>query len=338
MTRGRVDMMDDQAETLRRMAVLARGGEVAHEWPLPGAPRTGHSAVRVMAITSGKGGVGKTHIVVNLAYALQRLGARVLILDADLGLGNVDVLLGIAPQFTLQHVLEGTKTLAEILVEGPAGMMILPAGSGVQELAHLTEAQRTRLLEALDTFDDELDFVLVDTGAGISANVMYFNIAAQDSVIVVTPEPTSLTDAYALVKVLATQYAATHFKVVLNMVASVAEAEDVFHRLTMVTQRFLHISLEYLGFIPRDMSFLHAVRQQQALLEYAPHSPAARCFQDIARTVLANPARVPQRSQPQDNLQFFWRRLLTRRTPPAAGARHSMCEGSEGADHEGVMQ
>lgn len=338
MTRERVDVMDDQAGTLRRMAGRVRGGDASHEWPLSDAPRARHSAVQVMAITSGKGGVGKTHIVVNLAYALQRQGARVLILDADLGLGNVDVLLGIAPQFTLQHVLEGTKTLAEILVQGPAGMMILPAGSGVQELAHLTEAQRTRLVEALDTLDDKLDFVLVDTGAGISANVMYFNIAAQDSVIVVTPEPTSLTDAYALVKVLTTQYAETHFKVVLNMVASAAEAEDVFHRLTMVTQRFLHISLEYLGFILRDASFSHAVRQQQALLEYAPNSAAARCFQDIARSVLAAPVRVLQRSQPQDNLQFFWRRLLTRRTPPAAGALHSVCKDSEGADHQGVMQ
>ena len=338
MTRGRVDVMDDQAGTLRRLAGRFRGGGPSPDWPLSDASRAGRAACRVMAITSGKGGVGKTHIVVNLAYALQRLGARVLILDADLGLGNVDVLLGIAPQFTLQHVLEGTKTLAEILVEGPAGMMILPAGSGIQELVHLTEAQRIRLLEALDTLDDEFDFVLVDTGAGISANVMYFNIAAHDSVIVVTPEPTSLTDAYALVKVLATQYAETHFKVLLNMVASAAEAEDVFHRLTMVTQRFLHISLEYLGCILRDTSFSHAVRRQQALLDYAPNSAAARCFQDIARSVLANPVGVLQQSQPQGNLQFFWRRLLTRQTPPSAGALHSVCEDSERADHQGVMQ
>jgi flagellar biosynthesis protein FlhG len=330
--------MDDQAETLRRLAVQNHGGDTSHEWRFANATCAGHSAVRVMAISSGKGGVGKTHIVVNLAYALQRQGARVLILDADLGLGNVDVLLGIAPQFTLQHVIEGTKTLAEILVEGPVGIMILPAGSGIHELSHLTKGQQIRLLEALDTLDDELDFVLVDTGAGISTNVMYFNIAAQDSIIVVTPEPTSLTDAYALVKVLATQYAVTHFKVLLNMVASAAEAEDVFHRLTMVTQRFLHISLEYLGYICRDTSFSQAVRHQQALLEYAPHSAASQCVLDIARNVLANSARVSQRPQPQDNLQFFWRRLLSRRIPPSAGALHSRCEDSEGADHQGVMQ
>ena len=181
-----------------------------------------------MSFTSGKGGVGKTHIVVNLAYALQRLGARVMVLDADLGLANVDVLLGLAPRFNIQHVLAGQKTLADVLVAGPAGMMILPASSGVQDLVQLTEGQRLQLLAELDALETQVDFLLVDTGAGISANVMYFNMAAQEIVVVVTPEPTSMTDAYALMKVLSTKYAEKNFKVMLNAVDQRSGSERGF--------------------------------------------------------------------------------------------------------------
>ncbi|ETX02704.1 MAG: hypothetical protein ETSY1_02620, partial [Candidatus Entotheonella factor] len=177
------------------------GKKLSQIWPKQDLRQTEakRKDVRVLSFTSGKGGVGKTHIVVNLAYALQQLGARVMILDADLGLANVDVLLGLAPQFNLQHVLEGQKGLSDILVQGPAGMRILPASTGVCKAAQISEAQRFHLLDALDELHHDLDFLLVDTGAGISNNVIYFNLAAQDIVLIVTPEPTSLTDAYALI-------------------------------------------------------------------------------------------------------------------------------------------
>jgi flagellar biosynthesis protein FlhG len=264
-----------------------------------------------MSFTSGKGGVGKTHMVVNLAYALQRLGTRVMVFDADLGLANVDVLMGLAPRFNIQHVLAGQKALAEVLVKGPAGMLILPASSGVQDLVHLTEGQRMQLLAELDALEATVDFLLVDTGAGISANVMYFNMAAQDIVVVVTPEPTSMTDAYALMKVLSTRYDEKHFKVVMNAVASATEAKEVFRRLSMVAERFLNISLDYLGFVLYDASFSQAVRQQKPLLELYPASVAAGCFRDLARRVL----ETPDAGHSKGNIQFFWKQLLTRQMP-----------------------
>ena len=310
--------MVDQPHTLRRLTTMERPDEHLPSCAPPQQALTTTTDLKVLSFTSGKGGVGRSHIVVNLAYALQRLGAQVMILDADLGLANIDVLLGLAPRFNLQHVLEGQKTLADILVQGPAGMTILPASSGGHDVAHLSEAQRFRLLDALDALQYDFDFLLVDTGAGISANVIYFNIAAQDIVIVVTPEPTSLTDAYALIKILATQYGEKHFKVVMNTVVSAADGKAAFSRLSMVTERFLNISLDYLGFIPYDVAFSRAVRQQQALLELYPSSPAARCLHQLAQRVLD----IPGSPHPKGNIQFLWRRLLTGNLQPSSKTLH----------------
>jgi flagellar biosynthesis protein FlhG len=303
----------DQALTLRRLADDAR----QHQLQTLGsaqADRSGpyrdpaHPSVKVLSFTSGKGGVGKTHIVVNLAYALQSLGARVMLLDADLGLANVDVLLGLAPRFTIQDVLEGHKALEDVLVTGPGGMLILPASSGVPELADLTETQRLQLFTVLETLEQEIDFLLIDTGAGISANVMYFNMAAQDIVVVVTPEPTSITDAYALMKVLCTKYDEKHFKVIMNNVADANEAKEAFRRLHLVAERFLNISIDYLGFILHDTSFSQAVRQQRALLDIYPSSVAAPGFRILAQQLLA----TSEAAYPKGGIQFFWQRLLAR--------------------------
>ena len=300
----------DQALTLRRLADGTRQHQSYVEWA--GQSASTHPGVKVLSFTSGKGGVGKTHIVVNMAYALQRLGARVMLLDADLGLANIDVLLGLTPRYTIQHVLEGHKTLNEILVPGPGGMLILPASSGVPELADLNDGQRLQLLTALETLDHEIDFLLIDTGDGISANVMYFNVAAQDIIVVATPEPTSITDAYALMKVLCTKYAERHFKVVMNNVAHAAEGKESFRRLSLVAEKFLNISLDYLGFIPHDVAFSQAVRQQKALLDLYPGSSAAQGFRTLAQRLLHS----PETAYPKGNIQFFWRRLLTRQMPP----------------------
>jgi flagellar biosynthesis protein FlhG len=278
----------DQACTLRRLAQAAKRRTVASEQQTQGQSPVSRR-VKILSFTSGKGGVGKTHIVVNLAYALRRCGAQVMILDADLGLANVDVLLGLAPRFNIQHVFSGERSLAEVLVEGPAGMRILPASSGVQELVHLTQEQHSQLLAELDALEEQVDFLLIDTGAGISSNVMFFNMAAHEIVVVVTPEPTSITDAYALIKILSTKYAEEHFTIVMNAVANATEAREAFRRLSMVSERFLNVSIDYLGFVVYDESFSHAVRQQRPLLELYPGSVAARCFHHLARRVLGTP-------------------------------------------------
>ena len=231
-----------------------------------------------------------------------------MILDADLGLANVDVLLGLTPRFNIQHVLAGEKTLADILVKGPAGIDILPASSGVQDLVHLTEGQRLQLLTELDTLDGRVDFLLIDTGAGISTNVMYFNIAAHGVVVVVTPEPTSMTDAYALMKVLSIKYAEKNFSIIMNTVANARDAKDAFRRLSIATERFLNVSLDYLGYVVYDETFSRAVRQQKPLMELYPHSVAARCFHQLAQVLLEQ----PDAARSQGNIQFFWKQLLTR--------------------------
>ncbi|HEN20532.1 MAG TPA: MinD/ParA family protein, partial [Desulfobacteraceae bacterium] len=194
---------------------------------------------RVIAITSGKGGVGKTNIVANLGFALSRLRKKVLVLDADLGLGNLDVLLGIAPKYNLSHVVAGEKSISDIIVKGPGEMKILPAGSGIQEITDLSRDQKIRILSELDTLLDTVDILLIDTAAGISSNVMYFNVSAQNIIVVATPEPTSMTDAYALMKVLSMRYSEKKFSLLVNLAASVEEAHEVFRQLDLVAKRFL---------------------------------------------------------------------------------------------------
>ena len=217
----------DQAGTLRRMHEHQGRATAALQMP----------ATRVLSVTSGKGGVGKTAVVSNVAVSLARLGKKVLIIDADLGLANVDVVLGISPPYNLNHFFSGECTLAEIMVEGPHGVKILPAGSGVQQFTHLDGQLKMRLIDALDTLDEHFDVVLIDTEAGISDNVTYFNVAAQDILIVTTPEPTAITDAYALMKLLSTQYHQKRFLLAVNAIRNANEGLDVFEKLTMVSGR-----------------------------------------------------------------------------------------------------
>ena len=251
---------------------------------------------RIIAITSGKGGVGKTNIVANLGYALCRFGKRVLILDADLGLGNLDVLLGLAPQFNLSHVIRREKNLQQIVLDGPGRLKILPAASGIHEITALTEEERGRVFGQLVDFMMDYDVILIDTAAGISANVLYFNTNADDILVVATPEPTSMTDAYALMKVLSVKYGTAHFKLVVNSVVSEQEADDVYRQLSLVADRFLNISLEYFGCIPMDENVKKGVRKQQVVSEMAPLSKAGRSFAALARKVANSPAPSDGRS------------------------------------------
>lgn len=269
--------------------------------------------VKTITVASGKGGVGKTNIVANLAIALRQMGKEVLVFDADLGLSNIDVVLNLAPKYNIQHVLSGEKTLAEVIIEGPYGIKILPATSGVQEITSLDEFQQMMLVEAFDAYEGDIDVLLVDSAAGISANVAFFCSAAQEIVVVTSPEPTALTDAYALIKVLYTSYQEKHFRVIVNSVRDQAEALDVFKKLSMAAERFLSISLDYLGFIPFDDSLRKSVRMQKAVVERFPMSPSARQLKEIASRL--NSEEI---SAEKGSIQFFWNALLKGRTSGAS--------------------
>lgn len=262
--------------------------------------------VRTIAIASGKGGVGKTNVVANLAIALRRRGQRVIVLDADLGLANLDTLLGVNPRATLRHVLHGECAIQDVLVEGPAGIHLVPAASGFEDLTQLTDTQRLTLLEQVDSLEGAFDILLLDTGAGISPNVLFFATAAQETMVVVTPEPTALTDAYALVKVLSQRYAEQRFAVLVNMARGEFDAKRTFTHLSRVAERFLHVSLRYAGYVPFDAELPEAVRRQRPVLELAPGAPVSRAFESLAERVLAWPECAP----PKGGLQFFFRRLL----------------------------
>ncbi|MCC7202976.1 MAG: MinD/ParA family protein [Nitrospirae bacterium] len=264
------------------------------------------NGVRVISVTSGKGGVGKTNVAVNLAYALTQSGKRVLILDADMGLGNIDVMLGLAPEYNLYHLISGEKKLGEVITTGPGGMQILPAGSGIQELSELTTDQKLNLLAELDRIDSSIDVVLIDTAAGITGNVMYFNTAAQDIVVVASPEPTSITDAYALMKILHTKYGETRFRLLVNMVKDSGEGREVYRKLSAAADKYLNISIDYIGHIINDKSVRMSVLSQRSVVELYPDSEAGRCYSSLARTVCGWPVN----NDIKGNIQFLWRRLM----------------------------
>ncbi|HDD45006.1 MAG TPA: MinD/ParA family protein [Candidatus Desulfofervidus auxilii] len=240
---------------------------------------------RVISITSGKGGVGKTNVVANLAYVLSQIGKKVLVVDADLGLANIDILLGLTPKYNLQHVILGEKRLSEVIISGPGGVRILPASSGVEELAALNSEQKKRLIVEFSFLDDNYDFLLIDTAAGISPNVIYFNLAASEIVILVEPDPTSFTDSYAMIKVLSVKYGVDYFKILLNNVTSENEAKEIFEKLHLVTDKFLQVRLEYLGYIFHDKKLREAVRMQRAVVEIFPYAKSSQCFHQIVKAL-----------------------------------------------------
>jgi flagellar biosynthesis protein FlhG len=268
--------------------------------------RNRKSNARVIAITSGKGGVGKTNIVGNLGFALSQLGKKVLILDADLGLGNIDVLLGLAPKYNLSHVIAGEKSISEIIIKGPGNMNILPASSGIQELTKLTKEQRIQILTELDSLIDSIDILLIDTAAGISSNVMYFNVSAQEIIVVVTPEPTSVTDAYALMKVLSLKFSERHFNLLVNSASSKRDAHEVFRQLNLVADRFLDISIEYSGCVLFDENVTKGVRRQKIVSELYPNTRASRCYASLAKKICESQAY----HTPKGDTNFFWKDLL----------------------------
>jgi flagellar biosynthesis protein FlhG len=274
----------------------------------------GGGEVRVIAVTSGKGGVGKTNVTSNLATLAAQAGKRVLVLDGDLGLANVEIILGLTPRYHLGHLLDGTAELPQVMATGPEGVRVLPGGSGVRSLTTLDDAQKLRLMTALDTIEDEFDLVLIDTGAGIGDNVLFFVGGAQEALLVLTSEPTSLTDAYAAVKVLSLEGGVEHFNVLVNQVANEHQARDIYEKLCTVTRRFLKARLKLLGHLPRDENIHRAVLLQRPVVQAFPNTPAARALKAVAGKLFDEPP-------PPSNvggLKFFWQRLL--RSSPAAAA------------------
>jgi len=282
------DLPLDQANGLRKMTSAA---------PRP---------VKVIAVASGKGGVGKTNITVNLGVALAIQGKQVLLLDADLGLANIDVMLGLHPQYNLQHVLNGSKTLAEIIVEGPAGLKIIPAASGVQKMAELSPAEHAGMIQAFSEMDQHIDILLIDSAAGIADSVVSFTRAAQEVIVVVCDEPASITDAYAFIKLLSREYNVNRFHVVANMCRTIQEGRELFNKISMVCDRFLEVNLDFMGIVPFDEDLRHAVKKQRAVVEFLPRSKSAVAFTHLAKKI----EFWPVQKQPRGNMEFFVERLI----------------------------
>lgn len=256
--------------------------------------------LKVVTISSGKGGVGKTNVVANLAIALAKIGRRVMLLDADLGLGNLDVLLGLAPKYNFGHVLRGEKSMDEIIIKGPEGISIIPAASGLQELTSLTAEQKINLFSQLEGLNDRIDIMMIDTAAGISQNVLFFNLVASEMIVLASPEPTSIVDAYALIKVMYQKHGEKRFRLLVNQARDNKEGLEVYKNVSAVAEKFLNISIDYMGYIPYDENVRRAVRQQKPVIELYPSSKASVSFKKLAEVIDGFPP-----AHEQDNLQLF---------------------------------
>lgn len=277
------------------------------DWNQPAALPTHHRPVRVICVTSGKGGVGKTNVTVNLAMALSLQNQSVMLLDADLGLANVDVILGLHPLYNLSHVISQERTLEEIILAGPNGIRIIPASSGVKRMAELSPEENAGLVGAFSDLNDSLDIMLIDSAAGISDSVVTFCRAAHEVVVVVCDEPASITDAYAMIKLLSQEYDVDRFHILANRVMTAQEGRDLFTKLVKVSDRFLDVTLNFFGSIPEDPQLRKAVQAQRAVVESFPGSRSAEAFHRLATQVIG---RWPMPRTASGYLQFFIERLI----------------------------
>lgn len=280
------EQIEDQATGLRRMVN-----------PEP---------VRVIAVTGGKGGVGKTNISANLGVALAELGRRVMLLDADLGLANLDVILGMHAERNLSHVMRGECSLEEVMVTGPKGLKVIPGASGIQHMAEMSPAENAGLIHAFSEVANDVDVLLIDTAAGISDLVISFSRAAQEQIVVVCDEPASITDAYAIIKLLNREHGVSRFRILANMVKSVQEGRDLYNKMCRVTDQYLDVMLSYMGSIPYDEQLRKAVRSQKPVVEAYPRSRVSQAFKNLAKK--ADNWPIP--SGVSGDLQFFVERLI----------------------------
>ena len=267
-------------------------------------------APRVVAITGGREGLGTSCIVVNLGVALTGMGKKVLILDADLNQARIAHLLGLKPRYTITDILSGQKSLGDVIMPGPEGLQVIPGSSGREEYDELSQAQKLLFLEELDACTEELDFILVDTGAGVSSNVLYFNVGAQEHIVVADQEPASVIDAYTFIKILGTRYSEKRFKLLFNQINRPEESHRSFEQVTKVADRFLRgsVSLEFLGFIPEDESLPQSVSVQKVMVQVNPLSPASLAFVEVARSLISQEPYIAMNG----NLKFFWQSLNRR--------------------------
>ncbi len=267
-----------------------------------------HHPVQVIAVTGGKGGVGKTTVAVNLAASLASRGKQVMLLDGDLGLANVDVFLGLTPRLTLADVLAGTCTLEEVIIDAPQGFKIVPAASGIAQLAELDTMTHLGLVRAFGDLSTRLDTLVVDTAAGISGSVLQFSQAAQQVLVVLCDEPASLTDAYALIKLLSRDHGVKKFRVVVNQSRGKGLGQSLFQRFERVAMRFLEVELDYVGEIPEDAFLRRAIREQRPVVTAYPSCPASMAL----KTLALRADMWPVAEGPRGNVEFFVERLIRR--------------------------
>jgi len=262
--------------------------------------------VRVITVTSGKGGVGKTNISANLAVTMANSGKKVLLLDADLGLANIDVVLGLRAKYNLSHVLSGKCSLEEILIEGPSGVKIIPASSGIQNMAELSKAEHAGLIRSFSDLSFTPDVLIVDTAAGISDSVVSFANASHDLVVVVCDEPASITDAYALIKLLNKEHSYNRFRVITNMVGSAQEGHELYRKLLKVTDKFLDVTLNHMGSVPYDEYLRKAIQKQKPVVNSFPRSRSALAFTKAIQKIDQWP--VPDAAS--GHIEFFVERMF----------------------------
>lgn len=253
---------------------------------------------QVIAITGGKGGVGKTNTAINLAIAQAMHGERVFLLDADFGLSNIDVVLGLKPKMTLNDVIDDKCQLSDVILKGPFGVNIIPGATGIQRLVQLNALEYAGIMDGFNSLSNEVDTFVIDTASGISDMVIRFSLAANEIIVVLCNEPTSLTDAYALIKLLNQTYHIKRVKVLVNMTSSLSESKEIFAKLTNVADKYLNVSLHFLGWIPNDEYVKRAIRQQRSLMELYPSCQAAQHFRDVALKLIKMKKTMNTESNP----------------------------------------
>ncbi|MDJ0880938.1 MAG: MinD/ParA family protein [Gammaproteobacteria bacterium] len=262
--------------------------------------------VQVVAVTSGKGGVGKSNVTVNLAVSLAQQGQNVMVMDADLGLANIDVLLGLNPDYNLSHVVNGECTLEDTMLDGPAGIKIIPASSGTRSMADLTSAENAGIIQAFSELTTPVDTLLIDTAAGLSDSVVSYVRAAREVIVVVCDEPASITDAYAMIKVMNRDFDVQRFHVLANMAHSIQQGRELYMKLSRVADTYLDVTLDFIGSVPFDDYLRKAVQKQQCVIETYPRSPSAMAFRKIAQKSLEWPTPKTM----EGHLEFFIERLI----------------------------
>lgn len=290
--------MNDQAKKLREMVEKNQETVVKRPSGDPGLDRA-----RVITITSGKGGVGKSNLAVNLGISLASRGHRVTVVDMDLGLANVNVITDSAPQFTLLDVFEGRRGMEEVMEEGPGGIQIIAGASGEEQLANLSRNDCRDILQKLGQLDEWMDFLVVDTSAGLSERVLQFVCAADDTLLVTTPEPTAITDAYAIMKAGIRRQPPPNFHLIINRASTIIEAKRVGEKMTQVGQEYLNVPLDILGFMVEDQTVARAVRKRRPFLLEYPNAKVSRCVEHLSERLIRDDCQL----EPRGIQQFFSR-------------------------------